>query len=593
MKKRLFITMKERNSEKVTNSWIYYVIALFFVVTLAYILIKQDNIYIQIHDLLDSNIAWIKMLKDNNTFGKRNVTVPFLGGIDRNYLYSELKAYMWLYMLFPTFQAIIIGWYVKIVMAMGGFIFLIKSIDYKIYYKNKALLVWCGFLYGLAPTYPPTSFAFASLPILLGVILRCYKKFSWKYLILLLLYPVLSDFTLFGIFICGYLVVFFFIDWMVKKKACLRLLGCISVLVIGYIIVEWRLFDVMVFSNQESLRSAMNVKYIDLLMAIKKSTIVFIKGYYHCGSLHTYVILPVCIIYVLYTDMLYLRNRDWRLLSRDPINWILFWIIFNCMVYGLESVKIFRELVERFIPILRSYSFARTIWFNPFLWYTLFFLVLVRINKQKIVYTVAILAGLVVCIGPETYNHIFFNCLDITCDIIGEKKVEQIIGRNLELLSYREFYSEELFTNIKEDIAYEGEWAIAFGMHPSILEYNGISTLDGYLSYYPQNYKEKFRKLIEPQLKLDEVNREYFDSWGGRAYIYSDEISYNPSKIMSKEEANMNIDPDIFREMGGKYVFSRVRISNAKALSLDIVGIYTDEFSPYTIHVYRLEEINN
>ena len=61
MKKRLFITMKERNSEKVTNSWIYYVIALFFVVTLAYILIKQDNIYIQIHDLLDSNIAWIKM----------------------------------------------------------------------------------------------------------------------------------------------------------------------------------------------------------------------------------------------------------------------------------------------------------------------------------------------------------------------------------------------------------------------------------------------------------------------------------------------------------------------------------------------------
>ena len=39
--------------------------------------------------------------------------------------------------------------------------------------------------------------------------------------------------------------------------------------------------------------------------------------------------------------------------------------------------------------------------------------------------------------------------MSIACDIIGEENVEKIVGRKLELLTYREFYSEELFEEIK------------------------------------------------------------------------------------------------------------------------------------------------
>lgn len=59
--------------------------------------------------------------------------------------------------------------------------------------------------------------------------------------------------------------------------------------------------------------------------------------------------------------------------------------------------------------------------------------------------------------------------------------------------------------------------------------------------------------IIEPELSIDPENREYFDSWGRRAYLYSDEISYNPAVIMSQEEADLNIDSSVFREMDGKY----------------------------------------
>ncbi len=572
---------------KARENWSYILISLFLIVTAVYILIKQDNIYLQIHDYLDSNIAWIKMLKDNGIFWSKDATVPFLGGIDRNYLYSELKAYMWLFMVFPVFPAIIIGWYVKILMAITGFIFLCRSIDHSYYARYKDLIIWCGFLYGIAPTYPPVTFAFASLPFLLGILMRYYKKPQWKYLFLLLVYPILSDVSLFGIFICGYLVVFFFIDCLVNKKLRVRMLLATAALTIGYILVEWRLFDALMLSGEESLRSVSAMGYEDIQTAWKEMMTALLRGYYHCGSLHTYVVFPVCVIYLGIQNYQYIKKKRYRSMLSDPANWLITWIIFNCIIYGIADLESFLTLVQAVIPFLIGFGFDRTVWLNPFLWYFLFFIILTRIKKEKMVQILALLAGLAVVFGPETYNHVFFNALKISCDVIGEERVEKLVGRELELLTYKDFYSVELFEEIKEDINYKGEWAVAFGMHPSILEYNGIATLDGYLSYYPESYKVRFRKLIEPQLEIDAQNRSYYDSWGGRAYIYSSEITYNQKMVMEKEEANMNIDPTVFDEMSGEYVFSRVRIKNAEELGLYLVNDYENTDSPYIIYLYK------
>ena len=51
---------------------------------------------------------------------------------------------------------------------------------------------------------------------------------------------------------------------------------------------------------------------------------------------------------------------------------------------------------------------------------------------------------------------------------------------------------------IKADINYDGEYAAGYGLNTAVLEYSGISTLDGYLGFYPQSYKEEFTKLIWP-----------------------------------------------------------------------------------------------
>ena len=147
---------------------------------------------------------------------------------------------------------------------------------------------------------------------------------------------------------------------------------------------------------------------------------------------------------------------------------------------------------------------------------------------------------------------------------------------------------EDLFSKIKEDISYEGEYSVAYGFHPAVLSYNGISTLDACLSHYSQAYKEDFREIIAPALEKSEAARIYYDEWAGRAYIFSgtDESVWNPQKTMNVTDYELSINPEAFKNMKGVYIFSRIEICNADNLDLKLINSYTDENPPYTIWVY-------
>lgn len=566
--------------KKLKENWSYLFVGMFLITTMIYIIIRGEGIYLQAHDYLDSHPAWINLIKENKLFWSIDTELPLLGGASRNYFYSDIKAYTWLFMIFPTFCAIIIGWYIKILLAIIGFVFL-SHVIYGGEMKQKNLFVMSGFLYGILPTYPPAAFAFATLPMLLGLLILIYRKSNWKLVLATFLYPLFSEFFVFGIFICGYMVMFLIFDWITKKKLVWRMLLPLFALAIGYIITEWRMFYAMLFSTEESIRTTYVYTYYDASDCFGSMWNVFVNGYYHCGSLHKYIVLPVCLIYLIYINIGYLKSHSVKQIVNDKFNWLMTWIVFNCVVYGLDNVEIFRECIVLIIPPLNGFSFARTIWFNPFLWYLSFMIVLYRLNMTWLKNTLLFLSFCVICLKDETYNHIRNNLIAATCSVISKE---------YDGMSYGDFYSEELFEQIKKDIDYNGEWSIAFGMHPAVIEYNNIATLDGYLSTYSLEYKEQFRKLIAPELEMDEENADYFDMWGGRAYIFSDEVAFQPARSLERDEANININPEVFRDMGGKYIFSRVSMINMNELGFSERGIYTDESSPYTIYVYEINE---
>ena len=571
---------------KTINNWSITIALCFFIVSIVYLLIIGDDLYLVVFDNLDSNVSWYKMLKDHNLFWTLNTQVPFLGGINRDFLYSDLKLYSILYMLFPNLIAFIVGWYLRIAISMAGFVLLGNTIFNN--KKNINVYLICGLLHGIIPIFPTCALEFASLPLLMYALIRLYRRWDWGNLIALVAYPIISDFSAFGIFICGYIVIFFFIDWIIKKKPAMRLLAGMLFLLLGYIVTEWRLFSVMLFSNEESIRSTFSTGYVGWKSAFDTffTTIVFGESA-HAGSSHTIIVFPVCIAFFIWINYGYIRSGNRSGIIKDTFNGIIVWQIFNYILYAIDRMEWFDKLMSTLMPPLKGFAFGRTVWFAPFVWYFAFMIALCRISWSGIVRALICCSAFwAICIYPSTYNHILWNGISVINRITGMDQAIRISGYESDILSYREFYSVKLFDVIKKDIGYDGEWSVAFGMHPAVLNYNGIATLDGYLSYYPKEYKDQFRKLIKPDFEVDAGHEDYFESYGGRAYIFSEEVSYAPYRDSDVTEADMLIDPDVFHEMGGKFVFSRVSIKNADELGLEKLGVYEDDGSPYTIYVY-------
>ena len=560
------------------ENWSIVLAILFCAIALVYCIVVKDRIYLEVHDFLDGQATYYKILKDYGLFWSLGKKAPILGGIDRDYLFSDLKVYSWLYMIFPNLAAIIIGWFLKIIISIFSFIFLGKTIYTN--ERDKNIFIMIGLIYGVLPTYPTSAFGFASLPLILAMLIKLYHENNWKYYLFIFLYPLLSEFSFFGMFICGYIVVFFLIDWIVKKKPAVRMLVALFAISLGYIITEWRLFYIILFSKEETIRSTFIVHYLDWSNAFDEFYKVFVYGHYHSGSLHTYIILPICLIYLLCINVKYILAMNKKKILTDPYNWIMIWQIINCGFYVFDQMEWFSIFLTKVLPILKGFSFARMLWFSPFLWYFSFMIILTRLRLRRVLKTlICTMALVLVCIIPAKYNHIHKNIINLYI-------LEADALDNAEYLTYGEFYSSGLFDQIKEDINYDGEWSVAYGMHPSVLIYNDISTLDGYISYYSKDYKSAFRKLIEPDFVYDKYNENYYDEWGARAYIFSKDIDYQPYRQMKTNEGKLLINMDVFKEMGGKYIFSRVKITNAEELDIVELGAYTDEKSPYTIWVY-------
>ena len=587
------------------KNWAYKIIFCFVLLSLFYVLAYRENIYIHVHDNLDDIHARYKVLQDNALFWNINAKAPMLGGLDRNLLPSDLKVQSWIYMAFPAFYAYIILCFMKMLLSIAGGIFLGRTLLGEKYNEHSDTVVFCSFLYGILPNEPSFPLCFASLPLLIAIMINLYRNCRWYHYCAIFGTAFLSDLTYFGMFECGYILIFFFIDWCITGNPKLRIIGAFAALSLGLILIEWRLFYAFFFGD-ELIRSSMVIADISLGQAVKQSLRDFLMGHYHSADSHFFVVLPVCLIYFLCSCIRAIKEKGIsqgiKELFAAPFVWLVIWILFNSVASGFDRWHPIMQL-KSILPGLKSFQIARTLWFNGFLWYVSFCIVVIKIKSRKYKAVLCSLAFFAVCFIPQGYNHISMNINMMIANSLGESRLakakyitgsgkfavnlERVFHEKTNVLSYNEFYSPELFKAIKTEISYHNEWSVAYGMHPAVLYCNGIATLDGYHPYYSQRYKNQFRKLIAHELETDETNRRYYDDWGGRAYIFSRECSYNPVKAMNVREADLLIDINVFRAMGGRYIFSRVAARNYAELGLKHAGTFSGYNSPYEIYVYK------
>lgn len=593
----------------ITKYWFVFPITGFFLFLAGVFFGYGERSYIGVHDNMDLFLAQFQMLKNTDSFWKHGVDVPFLGGVSRDNLPSEFSLYSLLYMLFPTYTAYVLGLFGKILIGMFSFCLLAREVFSEKYAAYRPIVYMTGFAYGIIWFFPAFGFAFASIPLCVWLLLKIYRgqeKRWYGWYAALFAYPLVSYFSYHGLFLLGYLVLavlWLFCRMMYLKKRggrkltpqeealctgkpVLRLFAALFVLAAGYVACEYRLFSQMLFCDEVTIRSSIVNASLSLPEIGKEIGQVFREGIFHADGVHGKVALPVCVVYFVVNNGLMIRKKQWRQLCRDPFNLAMVFILFNCVVYGLYDYEPLRSLVERLIPPLQGWQFNRTIFFNPFLWYVALFLVLIRLYdggvwQMWLANGIVCLAVLAVILTPTRYNDLYHTCYN--------RAYEYFHGQEVDDLTYEQFYAVELFEEIKEDIGYQGEWSAAYGFHPAVLEYNGIATLDGYLGFYPQQYKEEFRKVIAPALERVEATRIYYDDWGARAYLYSgtDLSIVSATKTVYATDDCIYIDAEAFRELGGEYIFSRIALSNAWTTGLALVGGYTSADGSCSIYVYR------
>lgn len=571
-----------------TKYWFFFPIIGFLLFAAGVFFGYGERSYVAVHDNMDLFLAQFQMLKNTGSFFKHGVDVPFLGGISRDNLPSEFSLYSVLYMIFPTYTAYVIGILCKICLGMFSFALLARELFPDKYVLYRPLVYMTGFAYGIIWFFPAFGFAFASIPLCICLLIKIYRYGKIQWYLALFAYPLVSYFSYHGIFILGYLVIAVLWLSIRDRKPAWRLAAGIVVLALGYVVCEYRLFGQMLFSDEVTIRSSIVNSNLSVTEILREIGTVWREGIFHADGVHGKVVLPVCAVYFVVNNGIYLWKKQGKKIFHDLFNLIMLFILFNSVIYGLYDCGPLRTLVEKLVPPLVGWQFNRTIFFNPFLWYAALFIVLIRLYdmgiwQMWIANIIICIAVLVIILTPNRYNDLYATC--------HNRAYEYYHGVEVDELDYEQFYAVQLFDEIKGDIGYRGEWSAAYGFHPAVLEYNGIATLDGYLGFYAQQYKEDFRQVIAPALERVEATRIYYDEWGARAYLYSgtDLSIVSATKTVYATDYDIYIDTDAFKRLGGEYVFSRLKLTNAEEVGLRLRGSYTARDASCTIYVYKVD----
>jgi len=235
------------------------------------------------------------------------------------------------------------------------------------------------------------------------------------------------------------------------------------------------------------------------------------------------------------------------------------------------------------VEILRMFQFHRFYRLFPLLWYILFALALSIIKKGPSFRNIPLNQILVLAL--------IFMQLTIVLPYNWAVLSRDIGGQDQEV-TYREFYAEDLFTEIRDDIGIPQEdyRIINIGIHPAVAQHSGFHTLDGYLNNYPLEYKLLFRNIIGYELAKDEDLANYFDGWGSRCYTFVAELGrdFLCTKSKNLSVGNLELNVTALHEMNCSYVFSAVEILNAGANSLSHLQTYETPESIWRIYVYEL-----
>jgi hypothetical protein len=533
--------------------------------------ILGENAHIRVHDNLDSNIAWYKVLKDSGQlFGSRNAVIPqIINGLPRNAFGTEFSGIEWLHHLFPSMLAYALSQLLTRIIAFIGMFLLLKRHFVKAA-EAYHIRVWVSLAFALTPFWPSGMLSTLGMPLALWAFMNIRDgKFTWKEWLTIILIPFYSSFVLGFFFFLFFMGLLWLRDLLVKRKPNWGFFRGISLMTLIYLMIEYRLVYSLVFPEEPTSRN----EFVNSTLGFWHTIRLFIKNYFfghtHVLTLHTLVIVPLSFIVVV---MIWKKEMRGTIEKR-----YLYLFIFNIILsiwYAFWFYQGWQPLKDR-ISLLNTFNFARFHFLRPLVIYLMFalgaFLLWGKSGKWRLFVKICLIVQLLVLFAAN--DEIFYR-------VVGKPSVKQ-------------FYATTQFKEIEQYIGKpQSSYRVAsIGIHPAIAQYNGFYTLDTYNNFYPLTYKHQFRKIIATEMEKSPTLKKYFDQWGGRCYIFVAELGkkYEFKKDSKVKIHHLQLNTSVFKQMGGQFILSAVPITNAEANSLELKKTFDQKDSAWRIYLYQVK----
>ncbi|MUV36477.1 putative membrane protein YkoS [Lentibacillus sp. JNUCC-1] len=552
--------------------YIWIASAVLFVYLLPYYVLGEDT-HIRVHDNLDSNIVWYKLLVESGLiFAEPGATLPnVINGLPRSALASGFDAMVWLYKWFEPMTAYAIGQTIMRIGALYGMYMLLSRHVFKKEQLPGWLIPGIAVLFAMLPFWPSGMLSIAGLPLAFHLFLTIREKGKtapWYIWVMVGVLPFFSNFILTFVFFLGVMGLLWLYDWIQNRQSNWVLFSSIAGMTLVYLAKNYLLiYSMFLSSGFTSHRDENSLGHNSFSETIDLFVHNFINGHTHDLAVQTKIIIPAALLGLFIA--LFKKFTPKRLLLFLLANgalslWYAFWYF--------EGWRVLKDRVM----ILNTFNFSRIHFFDPMIWYLIFAMVLYILWRQ------VKFGGIMAFVLLIAQGTLVFS--------LNEEAKYSEIGTP----TFSEFYSVEMFDHIKDYIGKEpSSYQVAsIGMHPTIAQYNGMYTVDTYNNSYPLEYKHAFREIIAPELKKDSNLESYFDTWGGRLYMYSSELGkhYMFEKDSDQTIEELDIDLNAFRELGGDYILSSVSIENWESLGLEFEKSFTTKDSPWKIYLYNVPD---
>lgn len=557
-------------------------------------LFQGQDTHVKTFDNLDCHIAQTKVLAESGkafSLDPNTKLANFTNGLPLSGVDSGYNVMTWLFMIFAPFTAYALNdLLVRLVAFWGMFLFLKKYIIKNDETQYTWIIFGSALCFSLLPFYPAGGLSVAGIPFLLysffNILNYRQQTRPWDFLIILL-YPFYSKLALAGFFVMVVLLFIFIIDWVRNNKINLYYLGGLVLMTVGYIFAQFHLIYSFLAPGFISHREEIRVVGLSTTEVIKRSIQSFIFDRVNeVGAQHLFVMGAAALAVVV---------ALFKKITARLMTLLIFTTMLTALLWGGKYWAGLIPAREKF-QLLNSFDFSRFYWFNPFLWYVIFALALMIISKikpGKVLVTLFIIFQLLYMFVNYNWEYRY---------LIGIRS--SFAGSPLHYtLSYKEYYSENLFKEIRQFInkPQKDYRVTSIGLQPAISQYNGFYTLDIYTDIYSLDYKHQFRRIIEKELAKSALLRKTFDETGKRCFLFSAELSGIKrisgeifSRGITKQDSkrlkikNLEINAAAMKEMGGQYIFSAVEILNYAQNGLSFEKVFESSESPWKIYLYKL-----